>query len=67
MKVMVALGAVIGLLALAPAAFAVLRRHSQHHNIKIAVLAEQLTTTGQLPGLDTTSAPGTPGTRPQQD
>jgi len=33
-------------------AFAVLRRYSQHHNIKLTVLAEQLTTTGQLPDLD---------------
>lgn len=33
----------------APAAFAVLRRHSQQHNIKIAVLAKQLTTTVHLP------------------
>jgi GAF domain-containing protein len=33
-------------------AFAVLRRHSQTHNIKLARLAEQLTTTGLLPGLD---------------
>ena len=36
----------------APKAFAVLRRYSQHHNIKLTVLAEQLTTTGQLPDLD---------------
>ena len=36
----------------APKAFAVLRRYSQQHNIKLAVLAEQLTSTGQLPDLD---------------
>jgi len=36
-------------------AFAVLRRYSQHHNIKLTVLAEQLTTTGQLPDLDAQS------------
>ncbi|MET0865569.1 MAG: GAF and ANTAR domain-containing protein [Nakamurella sp.] len=36
-------------------AFAVLRRYSQHHNIKLTVLAEQLTTTGQLPDLDADS------------
>ncbi len=36
----------------APKAFAVLRRYSQHHNIKLTVLAEQLTSTGQLPDLD---------------
>ena len=36
----------------APKAFAVLRRYSQHHNIKLTVLAEQLTMTGQLPDLD---------------
>ena len=36
-------------------AFAVLRRYSQHHHIKLTVLAEQLTTTGQLPDLDADS------------
>lgn len=36
----------------APKAFAVLRRYSQQYNIKLTVLAEQLTTTGQLPGLN---------------
>ena len=36
----------------APKAFAVLRRYSQHHNIKLTVLAEQLTNIGQLPDLD---------------
>ena len=42
----------------APKAFAVLRRYSQHHNIKLTVLAEQLTTTGQLPHLDNSPHPG---------
>lgn len=32
-------------------AFAVLRRYSQHHNRKLAVLAEELVSTGRLPGL----------------
>ncbi|MEP6560670.1 MAG: GAF and ANTAR domain-containing protein [Nakamurella sp.] len=32
-------------------AFGVLRRYSQDRNIKLSVIAEQLTTTGQLPGL----------------
>jgi hypothetical protein len=32
-------------------AFAVLRRYSQQHNLKLAVIAEQLTTTRTLPGL----------------
>ena len=36
-------------------AFALLRRYSQHHNIKLTVLAEQLTSTGQLPDLDANS------------
>jgi GAF domain-containing protein len=36
-------------------AFAVLRRYSQHHNVKLTVLAEQLTSTRQLPGLDADS------------
>jgi len=35
-----------------PKAFAVLRRYSQHHNVKLTELCEQLTTTGQLPHLD---------------
>jgi hypothetical protein len=35
----------------AESAFAVLRRYSQQHNTKLVVLAEQLTTTGELPGL----------------
>ena len=35
----------------AESAFAVLRRCSQQHNTKLVVLAEQLTTTGDLPGL----------------
>ena len=39
-------------------AFAVLRRYSQHHNIKLVVLAEQLTSTGHLPGLDDAPLPG---------
>jgi GAF domain-containing protein len=39
-------------------AFAVLRRYSQIHNIKLAQLAEQLTTTGSLPGLDDAPVPG---------
>ncbi len=39
-------------------AFAVLRRYSQTHNIKLVRLAEQLTTTGSLPGLDHAPAPG---------
>jgi len=39
-------------------AFAVLRRYSQHHNIKLSVLAEQLAATGYLPGLDDISQPG---------
>jgi GAF domain-containing protein len=33
-------------------AFAVLRRYSQDMNVKMTVLSEQLTSTGQLPGLD---------------
>ena len=32
-------------------AFSVLRRHSQHHNIKLITLAGELTTTRELPGL----------------
>jgi len=39
-------------------AFAVLRRYSQHHNIKLSVLAEQLAATGYLPGLDDAPLPG---------
>jgi len=35
----------------AESAFAVLRRYSQQHNTKLVVLAEQLTTTGELPDL----------------
>lgn len=31
-------------------AFAVLRRYSQHHNRRLAVLAEELVSTGRLPG-----------------
>lgn len=31
-------------------AYEVLRRFSQTHNIKLAQLAEELTTTGKLPG-----------------
>ena len=42
----------------APEAFAVLRRYSQHRNIKLVVLAEQLTSTGHLPGLDDSPLPG---------
>ena len=34
-----------------PTAFAVLRRYSQERNVKMRVLAEELTSTGQLPGL----------------
>lgn len=37
-------------------AFGVLRRYSQHHNIKLIQLAEELTTTGKLPNLDPTEA-----------
>lgn len=33
-------------------AFAVLRRYSQDQNVKMMVLAEELTSTGHLPGLD---------------
>jgi hypothetical protein len=36
----------------------VLRRYSQHHNIKLSVLAEQLASTGYLPGLDDAPMPG---------
>ena len=39
-------------------AFAVLRRYSQFHNIKLTRIAEQLTTTGSLPGLDAAPLPG---------
>ena len=39
-------------------AFAVLRHYSQHHNIKLVRLAEQLTSTGDLPGLDDAPLPG---------
>jgi transcriptional regulator with GAF, ATPase, and Fis domain len=39
-------------------AFAVLRRYSQTHNIKLVKVAEQLTTTGSLPGLDDAPTPG---------
>jgi AmiR/NasT family two-component response regulator len=35
----------------AASAFEVLRRCSQQQNVKVAVLAEQLATTGQIPGL----------------
>ena len=35
----------------AASAFEVLRRCSQQQNTKVAVLAEQLATTGQIPGL----------------
>ncbi len=35
-------------------AFGVLRRYSQHHNIKLVQLAEEFTTTGTLPDLDPT-------------
>ena len=35
-------------------AFGVLRRYSQHHNIKLVQLAEEFTTTGKLPDLDPT-------------
>ena len=37
-------------------AFGVLRRYSQHHNIKLVQLAEEFTTTGKLPDLDPTGA-----------
>lgn len=43
----------------APKAFAVLRRYSQQHNVKLTMLAEQLATTGQLPHLDDAPHPGT--------
>jgi AmiR/NasT family two-component response regulator len=33
-------------------AFAVLRRYSQTTNVRLAVLAEELTSTGRLPDLD---------------
>lgn len=33
-------------------AFAVLRRHSQEQNMKVTALAEHLTSTGDLPGLE---------------
>jgi hypothetical protein len=36
----------------APTAFAALRRYSQQNNVKLHALSEQLTTTGELPGLD---------------
>jgi len=36
----------------APKAFAVLTRYTQQHNIKLMGLAEQLTSTGQLPDRD---------------
>ncbi len=42
-------------------AFAVLRRYSQHHNRKLAVLAEELVSTGKLPELGTEDFP--PGER----
>jgi GAF domain-containing protein len=35
-----------------PKAFALLRRYSQQQNLKMRVLAEELTSTGELPGLD---------------
>jgi GAF domain-containing protein len=38
----------------AATAFGVLRRYSQHHNVKLIRLAEELTTTGKLPDLDPT-------------
>jgi len=44
----------------APKAFAVLLRYSQHHNIKLNLIAEQLTTTGQLPDLDVRQLIDTP-------
>ena len=53
-------------------AFAVLRRLSQDLNTKIAVLAEELVSTGQLPGLpastgqSTTGHPVSPAERPAQ-
>lgn len=40
----------------APKAFSLLRRYSQDQNTKISVLAEQLASTGELPGLDRDSA-----------
>lgn len=36
----------------APQAFAALSRYSQNKNVKLHVLCEELTTTGELPGLD---------------
>ena len=39
-------------------AFAVLRRYSQHHNRKLAVLAEELVTTGRLSGVDNQDGTG---------
>lgn len=39
-------------------AFAVLRRYSQTHNVKLVQIAEQLASTGSLPGLDGAPAPG---------
>jgi hypothetical protein len=44
-------------------AFSVLRRYSQASNVRLAVLAEELTSTGQLPDLDRAAAPPT---RPDQ-
>jgi AmiR/NasT family two-component response regulator len=43
-----------------PKAFAVLRRYSQERNVKMRVLAEELTSTGQLPGLDRGQRPPEP-------
>ncbi len=40
-------------------AFAVLRRYSQEKNIKLRVLAEELTHTGELPGLNRDHGPST--------
>jgi GAF domain-containing protein len=42
-----------------PGAFAVLRRFSQEHNVKLRVVAEQLVETGTLPGEADTPTPVT--------
>jgi hypothetical protein len=42
-------------------AFAVLRRYSQQHNLKLAAVAEQLTTTRTLPGLTSQEHNGNQG------
>lgn len=54
----------------APKAFAVLRRYSQNHNVKLTVLCEELTTTGSLRGLELVSLDGAhdrPGVLPMEE